>query len=183
MKVYFSGAHSSGKTTCARYVSEKYNLPLLPEVARVVLSERELQLDTLRYDIDLVDEYQAQVFYRQTVEEAKYDAFVSDRSVIDALAYSAEHARIFSQLLHGAEMKGALPILRDPASIVFFVRPSKATLKQDGVREAINWQSVISIDAQIKLLYEMHNIRYFEINNDSMQARVKLIDAVLSLQK
>lgn len=68
MKVYFSGAHSSGKTTCARYVSEKYKLPIVTEVARMVLSEQELQLDSLRYDMNLVDSYQSQVFYRQMVE-------------------------------------------------------------------------------------------------------------------
>ena len=183
MKIYFSGCHGSGKTTCARYVSEKYNLPLISEVARMVLSEKELHVDTLRYDMKLVDEYQSQVFYRQLVEEAKYTDFVSDRSAIDNLAYSAEHARILPQLLGSPELQAYLPILRDPASIIFFVRPAKATLRADGVREAINWNGAVSIDAQIKLFYEMYEIRYFEINTESMQGRVKLIDSVLSLSK
>lgn len=183
MKVYFSGAHSSGKTTCARYVSEKYKLPLLPEVARIVLSEKELQLDTLRYNIDLVDEYQSEVFYRQLVEEAKCNDFVSDRSAIDNLAYSAEHARILPKLLNSPELESYLSILREPDSFIFFVKPSKATLKADGVRESINWNGVVAIDAQIKVFYEMFNLRYFQINAESMQERIRLIDAVLSLHR
>ena len=182
MRVYFTGAHSSGKTTCARYVSEKYKLPIVTEVARMVLSEKELQLDSLRYDMDLVDSYQSQVFYRQMVEEANHKSFVSDRSAIDCLAYSAQHTRILPQLLRSPELKAYLPILRAPDSFILFVRPSKATLKADGTREAINWDGVVAIDAQIKLFYEMFNLRYFQISAESMQERIRLIDAVLSLR-
>jgi len=183
MRIYFSGAHSVGKSTLVKYTSQKYKLPMVTEVARMVLSEKELQLDSLRYDMNLVDEYQFQIFYRQLVEEAKYSSFVSDRSAIDSLAYSAQHTRILTQLLASVELKSYLPILRIPDSIVFFVRPSKATLRADGVRESINWDGAVAIDAQIKVFYEMFEVRYFEINTDSMQSRIRLIDAVLSLQK
>ena len=43
MKVYLVGSHSSGKSTLARYISQKYNIPMIVEVARQVLSEQELQ--------------------------------------------------------------------------------------------------------------------------------------------
>lgn len=181
MKVYFTGCHGSGKTTCARYVSEKYNLPLVTEVARMVLSEKELQLDSLRYDMNVVDEYQSQVFYRQLIEEAKYENFVSDRSAIDSLAYSAQHTRILPQLLKSPKLQSYLPILMAPDSFIFFVRPSKATMRPDGIREAINWEGAVAIDAQIKLFYEMFELRYFQINTDSMQERVHQISAILSL--
>jgi hypothetical protein len=85
-------------------------------------------------------------------------------------------------LLKSPELTAYLPVLRAPDSIVFFVRPTKATLKADGVRESINWTGVVSIDAQIKVFYEMFGIRYFQIDAESMQERCKLIDAVLSLK-
>src|SRR5574337_290016 len=88
MKIYFVGSHSTGKTTCARYVSEQYKLPMITEVARAVLSEKELHLDSLRYDMNLVDDYQTQIFERQLTEEQKYKSFVSDRS-FDCLAYGS----------------------------------------------------------------------------------------------
>lgn len=98
MKVYFVGSHSTGKTTCARYVSEKYKLPMITEVARAVLSEKELHLDTLRYDMKMVDEYQRAILHRQLDEESKYKSFVSDRS-FDCLAYAVQPPRPLLLLL------------------------------------------------------------------------------------
>lgn len=178
MKVYFIGAHSTGKTTCARYVSEKYSLPMITEVARAVLSEKELQLDSLRYDMDMVDEYQRQVFHRQLQEEYKLKHFVSDRS-FDGLAYAAQHSRILPELLTTDGLEPYIASLREPDVFIFFVRPSKATLKADGVRESLNWDGVVAIDAMVKFMLSMWNLPYFQINMDNMQERVQLIDSVL----
>jgi predicted ATPase len=147
----------------------------------MVLSEKELQVDALRYNMDLVDEYQSEVFHRQLLEEAKYSSFVSDRSAIDTLAYAGQHSRILPKLLREPQLDPYLASLRASDAIIFFVRPTKATLSQDGVRESITFEGVVAIDAQIKLLYEMYGIRYFQVSADSMQERVKLIESVLSL--
>ena len=183
MRIYFSGAHSTGKSTLARYVSQKHNLPMVSETARMILSEQEMQIDTLRYDLDVTDRYQQQVFDRQVLEEQKYPSFVSDRSIIDVLAYSSQHARILPQLMRSPELEPCLSILREPDSFIFFVKPSKATLRADGVREAINWEGVVSIDAMIKFMLRMWDLPHFQINMDNMQERVQLIDSVLSLQR
>lgn len=182
MKVYFVGSHSTGKTTCARYVSEKYQVPMITEVARMILSEKELHLDSMRYDMKLVDDYQNQIFLRQLDEEAKYKEFVSDRS-FDCLAYAAQHTRILPKLLNSQELKSYLDALSDPNSFIFFVRPSKATLKADGVRENLSWDGVMAIDSMVKFLLEMFELRYFQINMENMQERTRFIDAVLSIQK
>jgi nicotinamide riboside kinase len=182
MKVYFVGAHSSGKSTIARYVSENYKLSLITEVARMILSEQELQVDALRSSLDVANKYQEQVFYRQLLEESKYTDFVSDRSAIDSLAYSAQHTNILSVLLKTEELGKYVNSLNNKDVIMFFVQPSKATLKDDGVRESLNWDGIISINAQIKLLLEMFGLKYFQINTENMQERVKLIDSVLSLK-
>jgi nicotinamide riboside kinase len=179
MKVYFVGAHSTGKTTCARYVSEKFSLPMITEVARAVLSEKELHLDSLRYDLNLVDDYQEAIFNRQLQEEEKHTSFVSDRS-FDCLAYAAQHTRILPLLINAPELKAYLDKLRQPDSFIFFVRASKATLKADGVRETINWDGIVTIDSMVKFMLEMWGLRYFQINMDNMQERAHLINAVLS---
>ena len=181
MKIYFSGAHSTGKSTLARYVSQKYQLPMISETARMVLSEQELQIDSLRYDLDTVDRYQQQVFDRQLVEEQKHPSFVSDRSAIDILAYSAQHARLLPSLIRSKELEGYISILRKPDVFIFFVRPSKVTLKADGVREAINWEGVVAIDAMVKFMLCMWNIPHYQINMDNMQERVRLIETVLGI--
>lgn len=181
MRVYFTGCHGSGKTTCARYVAEKYQLPLVTEVARMVLSEKELQVDTLRHNIDLVDNYQTEVFKRQLFEETKYTNFVSDRSAIDTLAYSGQHTRILPKLFNSDDLKKYVALLKSNDSIIFFVRSSTITLRADGVREQPTLDGALAIDAQIKILHEIFDLRYFQISTSSMQERVKLIDAVLSL--
>jgi nicotinamide riboside kinase len=180
MKVYFVGSHSTGKTTCARYVSEKYSIPMITEVARMILSEKEIHLDSLRYDMNLVNDYQNQIFQRQLEEETKHSQFVSDRS-FDCLSYTAQHAQILPKLLASPELKAYLNVLRDPESFIFFVRPSKATMKADGVRESLTWDGVVAIDAMIKFMLEMWELRYFQINIDNMQERIRMIDAVLNL--
>lgn len=182
MRVYFTGAHSTGKTTLARYVSEKYQLPMITEVARMVLSEKELQLDALRHDIKTVNDYQEQIFFRQLQEEKKQPNFVSDRS-FDCLAYAAQHTTILPKLLSSPELQSYLASLRQPDVFIFFVRPSHATLKADGVREVINWDAVVSIDANVKFMLEMWNLRYYPISMENMQERVRLIDNILSILK
>ena len=180
MKVYFVGSHSTGKTTLARHVSQTYSLPLITEVARMVLSESEYQLDSLRYDLDLVDKYQKEVFFRQLTEETKHQDYVSDRS-FDNLAYAAQHSRILPELLSSPELESYLQSLMAPDSFIFFVRPGKATLKADGVRESLTWDGVVAIDAQIKFMLEMWRLRYFQISVDNMQERIRLVDSVLAL--
>jgi len=179
MKVYFVGAHSTGKTTLAKYVSQQYKVPMITEVARMVLSEKEMHLDSLRYDLDQVDDYQRQIFHRQIEEEKRYPSFVSDRSFLDCLAYSAQHTRILPELLNDAKIQEHLPVLKNPTSYIFFVRPSKATLKADGVRETPVWDGVVAIDSMIKFMLEMWKLEYFQIHIDNMQERVRLVDNVL----
>lgn len=183
MKIYCIGSHSSGKSTLVRYISNKYNLPIILETARMILSENELQIDELRCDLNVADKYQKDVFNRQILEEQKHASFVSDRSLIDILAYTASYTRILPELLKRPELRLYLDSLKLPDTILFFVKPSKATLHQDGVREVLNWDGIVSIDAQIKLFLEMFEIRYFQINTDSMQERCRIIDGILSLIK
>lgn len=179
MKIYIIGSHSLGKSTLARYISKKYDLPMICEVARQILSEQELQLDSLRANLDVVDDYQTKIFYRQIEQENKYQNFVSDRG-FDCLAYAAQYSRILPKLLNSPELQEYLTVLKDKNSFIFFVRPSKSTLHQDGVREILNWDNIISIDAMIKLLLEMFELKYFNINTDNIQERIRLIETVFA---
>ena len=182
MRVYFVGAHSTGKTTCARYVSEQFGLPMITEVARAVLSEKELHLDSLRYNMDLVDDYQEAIFFRQLSEEKKHENFVSDRS-FDCLAYAAQHTRILSKLLASDQVEPYITSLKKPDSFIFFVRPSRVTLRADGVRESLTWDGVVAIDAMIKFMLVQWDLPHFQINMDNMQERVQLINSVLTLHR
>lgn len=178
MRIYICGGHSCGKSTIARYISEKYKIPMIKEVARMILSEKELHLDTLRTNLDVVDSYQEQVFLRQFEEEAKIESFVSDRS-FDNLAYMAQHSRILNKYINDKNLLDYIDSLKKDDVIMFFIRPSKATMKADGVRESLNWDSIIAIDSMIKFLLEMFGLSYVSINTDSMQERIRIVESVI----
>jgi predicted ATPase len=177
MRIYFVGSHATGKTTLCRYVSRRYGLPMITEVARGVLAEMETSLDALRTDIDLVAAYQRRVFERQiATERAHAGGFVSDRA-FDNLAYAAEHTTIFADLLS----ESAFAEYMDWVSrgLVFFLRPHPSLLKEDGIRAGVSWDSVLRIDGMVKLLLEQHRIRYLPVESVSMQERVRILEFVI----
>ena len=177
MRIYFVGAHATGKTTMTRYVSRKFGLPMITEVARAVLAELETSLDALRTDMDLVAEYQRRVFERQVeVEKQQQTGFVSDRA-FDNLAYAAEHTMILADLMAGDTYRSYTEWVSQ--GIVFYLRPHPELVKDDGVRAGLTWDSVLRIDGMIKLMLEQSRIPYLPIESSSMQERAHAVDFVL----
>lgn len=176
--IYFVGAHSTGKTTLARWVSETYGMPMLTEVARLVLAQKEINLERLRTDINAVGLYQQEVFFRQLTEEAAMtQPFVSDRAFC-SLAYTARHTDRLANLLRQRETIDYLNSLR--AHLVVFVRPHKELLSEDGVRETPKWDDVLRIDGMIQLLLEQFSIPYIVLDSLSMADRTRTLSCVLS---
>lgn len=178
MRIYFVGSHATGKTTLCRYVSRRYGLPMISEVARAVLAEMETSLDALRTDMDLVGEYQERVFERQVAVERQHDGrFVSDRA-FDNLAYVAEHTTNAAAMMNDDRFHNYMKWVSQ--GIVFFLRPHASLLKDDGVRAGVSWDSVLRIDGMVKLMLEQHRISYLPIESVSMQERVRAVEFVLS---
>jgi hypothetical protein len=182
MRIYTVSSHCVGKTTICKYISEKYNLPMITEVARQVLSEHEWSIDSLRFDLQKVNQYQKEVFYRQLEEEKKYEgrSFVSDRG-FDFLCYTIQHATISPEILVSNEWKNYIESLKKDDVLILFVRPHKSLIKSDGVRESINWEGMIAIDAMTKMLLQMFGLKYFQIDCVSMQERTNLVDNIIDL--
>ena len=63
--------------------------------------------------------------------------------------------------------------------VVFFVRPHRSLLREDGVRAGVDWDSVVRIDGMVKLLLEQFRIPYLPIDTPSMQERVRAVEFVL----
>jgi hypothetical protein len=143
-----------------------------------VLAELETSLDALRTDVDLVAEYQKRVFERQVqVERMSGGAgFVSDRA-FDNLAYAAEHTLILGDLINTDEYRKYMEWVAE--GIVFFVRPHRDLLREDGVRAGVTWESVLRIDGMIKLMLEQSRIPYLPIESVAMQERARAVDFVL----
>ncbi len=179
VRIYMVGAHSTGKTTLARWVRDRYGLPMISEVARGVLAEMEMDLDSLRSDIEAVNRYQALVFERQIEAETRMDgAFVSDRS-FDNLAYAAHHSTITSEIASDDRLKGYMSSVLD--GIVFFLRPHPELVVADGTRAGVEWEDVVRVDGMVKLLLEMFGVPYIPVASLAMQERVRLVERVLAL--
>src|SRR5262245_18200697 len=118
LRIYLVGAHSSGKTTLARWVRDKHQIPMISALARGVLAEMEAKLEVLRSDIDLVNRYQAEVFRRQIEAEEHYKgSFVSDRAFCN-LAYAAHHATILGEIATDPLLRRYMQSVQ--SGIVFF---------------------------------------------------------------
>lgn len=179
-RIYIVGSHSTGKTSLARWIAKTYKLPLVTEVARSVLAERELPLEVLRTDIERTADFQAEVFRRQAIaEDQAGSSFVSDRAW-DNLAYAASHTISVKKIAAGLS-PGYVERLKDVASIVFFVRPHRELVAQDGTRERVDWDELVRIDGMIKLLLEQHDLDYIVISALSMAERARTVRAVLRL--
>jgi len=107
-------------------------------------------------------------------------ALVSDRA-FDNLAYAAEHAMVLGDIMaedSGIEVRSYMEWVSN--GLVFFVRPHRSLLKEDGVRAGVDWDSVVRIDGMVKLLLEQFRIRYLPIDTPSMQERIRAVEFVLS---
>ena len=178
-RVYLVGAHSTGKTTVARWIRDRYGIPMIAEVARGVLAEMEARLETLRTDLDLVGRYQAAVFSRQIdAERAVAGPFVSDRAFCN-IAYAAHHSAITAQIFKDPRLEEYMQWVRQ--GIVFFLRPHKELLAEDGVRASVEWEEVLRIDGMVKLLLEQFDVPYIPVASLAMQERARLVERVLDL--
>lgn len=179
IRIYFVGAHATGKTTLTRWVRDNYGLPMISEVARGVLAEMEAQLDGLRSNIDMIDRYQTEVFHRQLEAEAQQEgSFVSDRAFCN-LAYAGHHATILGDIATDPRLAGYMDSVR--SGLVFFLRPHRELVVEDGVRAGLQWEEVVRIDGMVKLLLEMFRVPYIPVESLSMQERVRLVERVLDL--
>ena len=178
VRIYFVGSHATGKTTLCRYVSRRFGLPMISEVARAVLAEMETGLDALRTDMDLVAEYQERVFARQVAVEQQHEGrYVSDRA-FDNLAYVAEHTTNAATMMNDPRFRDYMKWVSE--GVVFFLRPHQSLLKDDGVRAGVSWDSVLRIDGMVKLMLEQHQISYLPLESVSMQERVRAVEFVLA---
>ncbi|GAB4138199.1 MAG: hypothetical protein Fur0037_03790 [Planctomycetota bacterium] len=178
-RIYLVGAHATGKTTLARWIRDRYGLPMIAEVARSVLAEMEESLVSLRTDLAAVNRYQLEVFARQIAAEEKVGgAFVSDRAFCN-LAYAAHHSTVLGQIFAEPRLKDYMAWVR--SGIVFFLRPHRELVVADGVRAGLEWEEVVRIDGMVKLLLEMFDVPYIPVEPLSMQERVRLVERVLGL--
>lgn len=180
-RIYFSGSDGTGKTHMARRVSQDYNISMVDEVARLVLSvHRVNSFDGIRADSQRSGDFQAEVFRRQLDEEAaRKPPYVADRTICN-LAYARSHARNFAELWESVP-KQYLDDLRQ--SVVFLVRPQKAlrsSASLDQGRLLSEWEGQIRIDETIGTMFKLWRVPYVTVDMLGAAERDEFVDYILA---
>jgi len=165
----------------ARRVSQDYQIPMVDEVARLVLSvHRVNSFDGIRADSQRSGDFQAEVFRRQIAEEAaRNPPYVADRTMGN-LAYARSHARNFADLWESVP-KQYLNDLQQ--SVVFLVRPQKALrgiASQDTGRLLSEWEGQIRIDETIGTMFKLWRVPYVTIDMLGAAERDEFVDYILA---
>jgi len=131
VRLAFAGASGTGKTTLAAYAAELLGLPVNPVGSRSVAAAMGFASP---YDVDRAGrraEFQRRLLAEKVAWEREHDAFVTDRTTLDNLAYLALHdvgsvdSEILAQASDGARRythvvycQGVFPrAIEDPARV------------------------------------------------------------------
>jgi hypothetical protein len=91
LRIALSGASATGKSTLAKFISEHYDLPINPIGARSVAAELGFASP---YDVDKAGQrahFQQLLLFKKLQWESSTEAFVTDRTPLDNLTYTALH--------------------------------------------------------------------------------------------
>src|SRR5688572_13218233 len=155
-RIAIVGSFSTGKTTLAEAAAPKLGLPLLPEVAREIVSLG------FKLDRDATVEAETLIFLRQYYNEITHASFVGDRSLIDSLAYAewvlSHQERRKEFALWDACLDLAKHSLRSAYTHVFYL-PVEFPIVPDGLRP-MDPEFQADIDGRIRRLLDTHDIGF-----------------------
>lgn len=180
-RIYFTGAQSTGKTTLAGLVADRYGLPMVTGAARREQDREGKTLDEIRADPTAVDRFQLAIFEGQlSAEEAAQGGFVADRA-FDSMCYAAQHSSVASVVYRDPRFHQYIDRLRHPNVRVFFVRPQRNMLINDHHRSAndLTWEAMCRFDAQLQLLLEMFGVPYVPVSCFLLKDRARVVYGVL----
>lgn len=128
------GAHCVGKTTLAKLLAERYNLPFIEEHARKAAMDLGIQ-DMEHVPVDKALILQKNVLAAQMSDERKHwdTGFVSDRTALDNLSYWIPHKLRNTPDYYAAALDVDTYLRRRPYDLVVFLHP-EGTVEADGFR-------------------------------------------------
>ena len=92
LRLAFSGASGTGKTTLTNILAQALKLPICPVGSRTVAAAMGFSSP---YDVDKAGvrgEFQQRLLTEKAEWEAAHDSFITDRTHLDSLAYCALHS-------------------------------------------------------------------------------------------
>lgn len=165
MRIGLTGSHSTWKSTLTKHFTNQ-----IEEIARWVIAEKG-KPETLSKEE--LDDFELVIMKRQIEAENSMQDFISDRTVIDVLAYANTMCRpsMTARLKEMAEMH----LESNPYDLVFYI-PIEFPLEKDGIRfEDEQYQKMI--DLQILKYLKRYKIPYITLTG-TVKERLRKIEAV-----
>ena len=173
-RIAIVGSFSTGKTTLAEALAPQLELPLLPEVAREIVTLG------FKLDKDATVETETLIFLRQYYNEMTHPEFIGDRSLVDVMAYASwvlEHQERRKEFaLWDTCLDIAKHNLRSQYTDVFYL-PIEFGIVPDGLRPMDpDFQS--DIDRRLLGLLETYDIEYATLKGSVEERTDALLEAV-----
>ena len=171
MKIGFCGTMSVGKTTL---VNELAKLPEFKDYTS--RTERSKYLMEMGIPLNTDSTLKGQlVFAAERASELLCDKIITDRTVIDVMAFSA-----LSNSMSGNEsfhLNSALGHLIDDYDYLFYVSPVGVKIEDNGVRETdIRYRE--NINKKILEILDWRDVKYTTIQGNT-EERIKLVKSVV----
>ena len=137
-RIAICGSHGTGKTTLAKYISKALRFPLIEEAARVVIPTYGFKttdefFKAAEKEKSIADILQVSIFYKQLENEKSNIFFVSDRSVLDNIAY-AQYLGVNKDILKSLT-DIAYRHVKDGYDLLVYIYPT-IPIEDDGFRLA-----------------------------------------------
>jgi nicotinamide riboside kinase len=137
MKIAFTGAGGTGKTTLATYASEKWGLPFLTNVAREVMRQKGIESETSQNDMtpEALLDLQYAIFQALKARRESEPVFVTDRLLLDNYVYALRRcgAALTEEVRKTWEQAAVEDLYR--MDLVFYTPAGLFPLKGDGMRQ------------------------------------------------
>jgi nicotinamide riboside kinase len=168
VKIAICGTHCAGKSTLVVLLSKELSIPIIKEVAGNYTEKERKNLET-----------QLHILNDQTNAESKNTDFISDRSVIDNLAYIWFHSeknkmpRVYKE---ASEFVDLYIETKKPYDLIIFVE-EYFPLVDNGIRNLdVNQQADIYkfLIENAQKMCEKHNIPFLKIKGNTKK-RIKVI--------
>ncbi|VFQ42405.1 ATP/GTP-binding protein [Desulfoluna butyratoxydans] len=180
MKIAFTGAHSTGKTTLLHEFSRIYDgkVVSITEVARTIISNgyplgMDANVDSY---INYVNEQLKSEFLYKNVQ---YDILISDRTILDTVTYAKVNRRLPRPFIPDSliEMLENVWLLEKENYDLYVYFPIEFGLVNDGVRpEDLEYQK--DVDAMALRLLEQHSVNFVRITGN-VAARVEQLSKIV----
>ncbi|NKC15216.1 MAG: AAA family ATPase [Gammaproteobacteria bacterium] len=186
MRVYLSGASSSGKSMLQADLASKFpSHKIITEVARDLMAELHITLDdlmkSLATDKKLFGDLQVQILDRQLADTDRYTAadFISDRGP-DALVYTKFYVPArYDEVRQSAAGQAAVQRCKQPGTLVVLVSPHGQGSRDDGTRLAPSDSEAEQFTDCFREFFGEERIEYLDLRERDVGRRVELVAAAM----